>query len=30
VAHAVLMLAAKEAKGINGQSVVIDGGGIQA
>lgn len=30
VAHAVLMLAATEAKGINGQSVVIDGGGIQA
>ena len=30
VAHAVLMLAAKEANGINGQSVVIDGGGIQA
>ena len=30
VAHVVLMLAATEAKGINGQSVVIDGGGIQA
>lgn len=29
VAHAVLMLAATEAKGINGQSIVIDGGGIQ-
>ncbi len=30
VAHAVLMLAATEAKGINGQSIVIGGGGIQA
>ena len=29
VAHAVLMLVAQEAKGITGQSIVVDGGGIQ-
>lgn len=30
VAHAVLMLAAEEARGISGQALVIDGGDVQA
>lgn len=30
VAHAVLALCAREAKGINGQAIVIDGGGLLA